>query len=79
MQYSRMDLFGSIFVTRNIRSLALDVKYSVLKLSIPEIKEKIEKCRGNIKRQEKGEFIAKTTQERIDIRKELNELIGIYK
>ena len=70
-------LFGSDFVNNEI--MTLDTKYPITKLSIPEIKEKIEICRGIIKRQEKGEFIAKTTQERIDIRKELNELIGIYK
>lgn len=70
-------IFGSDFVNNEI--FTLDVKYPVLKLSIPEIKEKIEICRSIIKRQEKGEFIAKTTQERITIRIELNNLIGIYK
>jgi len=75
--YNLFRIFGSDFVNNEI--FTLDVKYPVLKLSIPEIKEKIEICRGIIKRQEKGEFIAKTTQERISIRIELNNLIGIYK
>lgn len=75
--YNLHRIFGNDFVNNEI--FTLDVKYPVLKLSIPEIKEKIEICRGIIKRQEKGEFIAKTTQERISIRIELNNLIGIYK
>ena len=75
--YNLHRIFGNEFVNNEI--FTLDVKYPVLKLSIPEIKEKIAICRKIISRQKKGEFIAKTTQERVDIRKELNELIGIYK
>jgi hypothetical protein len=70
-------LFGNDFVNNEI--LNLDEKYPVTKLSVPEIKEAIEKCKEVINRQKKGEFIAKTTQERITIRIELNQLIGIYK
>lgn len=70
-------LFGNDFVNNEI--LKLDEKYPVTKLSVPEIKEAIEKCKEILKRQKAGEFIAKTTQERISIRIELNNLIGIYK
>jgi hypothetical protein len=70
-------LFGNDFVNNEL--LKLDEKYPVTKLSVPEIKEAIENCKEIIKRQQKGEFIAKTTQERITIRIELNNLIGIYK
>jgi hypothetical protein len=70
-------LFGNDFVNNEI--LNLDEKYPVTKISVPEIKEAIEKSKEVINRQKKGEFIAKTTQERITIRIELNQLIGIYK
>ena len=70
-------IFGKDFVNNEI--FTLDQKYPVTKLSIPEVKDKIAICRKIISRQKKGEFIAKTTQERISIRIELNNLIGIYK
>jgi hypothetical protein len=75
--YNLYRLFGNDFVNEEI--LKLDQKYPVTKLSIPETKEKIAICRKIISRQKKGEFIAKTIGERITIRIELNQLIGIYK
>lgn len=75
--YNLFRIFGSDFVNNEI--FMLDQKYPVTKLSIPEIKEKIAICRKIVSRQKKGEWIAKTTEERISIRIELNNLIGIYK
>lgn len=50
--------------------------YPTLKLTIPELKEKIKICRNIIKELPEGKVYK--VNERIEIRKQLNERIGIY-
>ena len=70
-------LFGYECVHENIMNLPY--KYPVLKLSNPEIIEKIDICKEIIKEQKSGNYIALSTEDRINIRNVLQKRLGIYK
>ena len=56
----------------------LPAQYPYLKLNITEIKEALETCKEILFFQKEGKYIAKTNEERISIREELNEMLKIY-
>lgn len=57
---------------------SLRVKYKLIKLSIPELKEAIKKAKDFFKRLEKQEINRYSRMQRIEIRREANLCIGIY-
>jgi hypothetical protein len=70
-------LFGSEWVHENV--INLPYKYPVLKLSIPELIEKIAICKQILKEQRLGNHIALSTEDRVNIRNILQKRLGIYK
>lgn len=68
--------FGHTICEDLIFSLPLQFPY--LKLSITEIKEKIDICKEIISGQRKGLWVAIGNYDRVSIRTELNKKIGIY-
>jgi len=70
-------MFGSEWVHQNI--INLPYKYPVLKLSIPELIEKIAICKDILKEQKAGNYIALSVEDRVEIRNILQKRLGIYK
>lgn len=69
-------LFGEEFCEKEIFTLPLT--YPHIKLSITELQEKIEIAKEIMFFQKEGKYVAKTNEERLTIRKELNQKFGIY-
>ena len=70
-------MFGSEWVHQNI--INLPYKYPVLKLSTPELIEKIAICKEILKEQKAGNYIALSVEDRVEIRNILQKRLGIYK
>ena len=69
--------FGSEWVHENI--INLPYKYPVLKLSVPDLQDKISIANEVILEQKKGQHIALSNDQRIIIRENLQKRFGIYK
>lgn len=69
-------LFG--YDTCKDKIFSLEEKYPYIKLSITEIKEKIVIINSILKEQKSGGWVAQSQQQRIEIREQLNKIIGIY-